>query len=192
MITSGILPKVAIDPWFCLRLRTTLRPRVRILSTSSTFLFPGYISGIVKQNLSVPKIKTFSINFKQTFFQFYNNRPGANPYYPSYAPGLINSYSGGLLNPYGTVIPPYSGAIGGIPSYGGGLGGTLGGTLGGGTLGGIGGGGAAVVPPYSSGYSPYSGYGAGYGSYSYGGYPYSGYGTGYGDIGKSKSSKLRD
>ena len=104
--------------------------------------------------------------------QFYYNRPGANPYYPSYGSGVINAYSGGLY-PYGSGgIPPYTGALGS--------------SLGSGTLGGIGGGAAGLVPSYSSygSYGAYSGYG-GYGSYSgyggYGGYPY---GTGYADYGK--------
>ena len=85
------------------------------------------------------------------FLQFYYNRPGANPYYPSYGSGVINAYSGGLLSPYGTGIPPYTGAIGS--------------SLGGGTLGGIGGGVGGLNPSYSS-YSGYGGYGGGYSGYS--------------------------
>jgi hypothetical protein len=134
--------------------------------------------------------------------EFYNNRPSANPYYPSYVPEVVgpaitSAYSGAVPAYTGGIgaIPPYGGGVGGIgvgaiPPYGGGLGGippfqtgipavpSYGTGLGGipaynGGLGGIGGIGA--IPPYTAGIPAYGGLG---GSYPIGGIPSTGYGFG--------------
>ena len=121
--------------------------------------------------------------------EFYNNRPSANPYYPSYVPEVVGP---AITSAYTGAIPAYTGGIGAIPAYGGGLGGippfqagipalpSYGTGLGGippysGGLGGIGGIGA--IPPYTAGI-PVPAYGGLGASYPIGGIPSTGYGYG--------------